>query len=416
MAALGIPPLMWLAARRSGHAALNALAWPGIALLLICMMLSYSRGALLALVFGIAFWLIVIPLRLRGALALLGAGIAAAPVIAWAFAQYGLTTDQATIAARVQSGHELGALLLLMFVALTAAGLAATFLMDHGPRSPRVRRLTGAGLLGALALVPIVGLILLASAPGGVDGQVSKAWHQLTDPDATTPANTPDRLTATSSVRARYWNEALKIYSHAKLEGAGAGAYATARTRYRTAPISVRHAHGYVVQTLADLGLIGMALSLALLVAWLVAAVRALGLWGRDRALPWDAERVGLATLAAVVLVFGVHSVIDWTWFVRAKACPALLCAGGGAGRGPLRARMAADEARLDAPPVPVTGRRTRAVLGRLRPPGPPDVAGALRGVAAVAVLVVAVAAAWAAFQPVRALHAGDEVFVRIER
>ena len=25
----GIPPLLWLAARRSGHAALNALAWPG---------------------------------------------------------------------------------------------------------------------------------------------------------------------------------------------------------------------------------------------------------------------------------------------------------------------------------------------------------------------------------------------------
>ena len=30
-AALGIPPLLWLAARRSGHAALNALAWPASA-------------------------------------------------------------------------------------------------------------------------------------------------------------------------------------------------------------------------------------------------------------------------------------------------------------------------------------------------------------------------------------------------
>ena len=28
-AALGIPPLLWLASRRSGHAAVNALAWPG---------------------------------------------------------------------------------------------------------------------------------------------------------------------------------------------------------------------------------------------------------------------------------------------------------------------------------------------------------------------------------------------------
>ena len=43
MAALGVPPLLWLAARRSGHAAANALAWPGIGLLLVCLMLS-TRG------------------------------------------------------------------------------------------------------------------------------------------------------------------------------------------------------------------------------------------------------------------------------------------------------------------------------------------------------------------------------------
>ena len=172
-----------------------------------------------------------------------------------------------------------------------------------------------------------------------------------------------------------------------------------------------------MVQTLADLGLAGMALSLAVLAAWLVAAVRSIGLWGRDRALPWDAERVGLATLAAVVLVFGVHSLIDWTWFVPATACTALLCAGWVAGRGPLRARMEADEARLAAPAVPRSSRRrARAVLGRLRPPGHLGVADALRGVAAIAVLVVAVAAAWAAFQPVRSVHASDAMFSALER
>ena len=52
MAALGVPPMLWLAARRNGHAAVNALAWPAIGLLLVCMMLSYSRGALVALAFG----------------------------------------------------------------------------------------------------------------------------------------------------------------------------------------------------------------------------------------------------------------------------------------------------------------------------------------------------------------------------
>jgi tetratricopeptide (TPR) repeat protein len=263
-----------------------------------------------------------------------------------------------------------------------------------------------------------VGLIALASAPGGIDGQVSKTWHQLTDPNVGTPANTPNRLTATSSVRARYWDEALHVYADSKLLGAGAGAYATARMRYRTKPLAVRHAHGYAVQTLADLGLIGTLLSLATLGAWLVAAARALGLWRGDRGLPWDAERVGLASLAGVVLVFGVHSFIDWTWFVPANACTGLLCAGWLAGRGPLRARMVADGIALDTPPVPVVGpgERERRVLGRLRPPGRPDVDGALRGAGAAVLLIVAVAAAWAAFQPVRSVHAGDAVFARVER
>ena len=66
-AALGVPPLLWLAAKRSGNLALNALAYPGLGLCLVGIMLSYSRGTLLALVLGLAFWFTVVPLRLRAA-------------------------------------------------------------------------------------------------------------------------------------------------------------------------------------------------------------------------------------------------------------------------------------------------------------------------------------------------------------
>jgi hypothetical protein len=38
----------------------------------------------------------------------------------------------------------------------------------------------------------------------------------------------------------------------------------------------------------------------------------------------------------AVVLTFGLHSLIDWTWFIPGVAVPALICAGWLAGRGPL--------------------------------------------------------------------------------
>ena len=124
MAALGVPPMLWLAARRTGHAAANALAWPAIGLLLVAMMLSYSRGALVALLVGVGLWFLIVPLRLRATVALAAGVLGAAPVVAWAFSQDGLTTDRAPIAARVDAGHEFGALLVLMVSVLLAAGLA----------------------------------------------------------------------------------------------------------------------------------------------------------------------------------------------------------------------------------------------------------------------------------------------------
>ena len=84
-------------------------------------MLSYSRGALLALVVGLAFWFAVVPLRLRGAIVLLGASAGAAAVVGWAFSMTGLSTDELPIEVRADAGHELGALLLLMLVAAARA-------------------------------------------------------------------------------------------------------------------------------------------------------------------------------------------------------------------------------------------------------------------------------------------------------
>jgi hypothetical protein len=408
MAAFGVFPLLWLASRRSGHAAAGALAWPGIAVLLVCLMLSYSRGALAALLIGLALWFLIVPLRLRGLVALAGAVVGAAPLIAWAFSQDGLTTDRAPMAARVDAGHEFGALLLVMVAALLAAGLVISFTAAQRPPTPRERRLASRGALAVLALVPVIALAGLAKAEGGVDGQVSKAWNQLTDPNAATPSNEPGRFTETSSVRARYWREAFDIHATEPLLGSGAGAYATVRTRFRTDTLAVRHAHGYVVQTLADLGWVGLGVSLLAAVAWLLAALRATGLRRRDRGLPYDAERIGMLTLFVIVVVFAAHSTIDWTWFVPANAAVAVLCAGWLVGRGPLRARLEAPDGppRAAGPAWPHASRLAR--LGSRLPP--------LRAAAVLGVIAIALAAAWTAYQPVRAVHAGDAAFDRLDQ
>ncbi len=195
-------------------------------------------------------------------------------------------------------------------------------------------------------------------------------------------------------MRSRYWNEALKAFRDHPLLGVGAEGYATVRSYYRDDTLEVRHAHGFVVQTLADLGIVGLLLSLGALLAWAHAAARSTGLRRRDRGRPYPPERIGLLTLTSIVVVYGVHSFIDWTWFVPGCTVFALLCAGWVAGRGPLDGQAIA--------PAPLRGpRRWLRANGAM--------AGALLSV--VAALIVA----YAVWQPLRSLNASNDALAQLE-
>jgi hypothetical protein len=394
MAAMGGPACLWLGARRSGHAAVNALAFPALGLLTVACLLAYSRGSLLALAAGCAFWFAAVPLRLRGVVVLAVGGLGGALVGMWSFGVTALSADRVPLHDRALGGHALGLLVVAMIMALIVAGLAVGFALAGSAPSLGSRRLVGAVVLACVALVPVAFAGLLATSDRGFGGSISKAWHDLTDPNATVPSNDPTRLTAIGSVRARYWDEALKIWRANEGVGVGAGNYRTARLRYRVDQLNVRHAHGYVVQTLADMGLAGLAVTLALLAAWLAAAARSTGLWDA-RPVPYTPERIGMLTLAAIVLVFGVHSFVDWTWIVPGNAVPALLCAGWLAGRGSL------------ADPVMPRGpwRETLRSFGR----SPAAIAGVLALVALTAVAV------WTTWQPERSVRATDAALEAVE-
>jgi hypothetical protein len=424
-ATLGAVGCMWLGARRTGHALLNALAYPAMGLVLVTLMLAYSRGALAALVVGLTLWLCLVPLRLRGVAVLCVGAVGAGVVVAWDFSQHALTTDNTPLAARLSAGHQLGVLLVAVLLALTVVGLAVGFLTGRHAPSPLLRRRVGTVLLSlpVIAVVAVAGALTVSHR--GLFGSISHTASTLTNPNATLPANGPGRLTAIGSVRARYWNEALEIFQDHPLLGVGAEGYETARLRYRTAIINVSHAHGFIVQTLADLGLVGLVVVLALLGSWLTAAGRATHPFNRRwsgwrwRAVAgaesrYTAERVGLLTMVCLVATFGVHSFVDWTWYVPGLACTALLCAGWVAGRGPLLGALAATDApagSLDSsrpadrvPPSP-----------RLRLPSPREI-GPLRGGLAVTIVVFALLAVWAEWQPQRSVDASNEALALVAR
>jgi len=386
MGALGMPACLWLGSRREGHGALNALAFPVLGLLIVTIMVSYSRGSLAAVGLGLVAWFALVPLRLRGFVVLAVSALPAAAVTAWAFNREALTRDNVIVAVRADAGHELGVLLVSMLIVLLVAGLATSYALARRPLSERARHRAGRWVGVFVALLPVAGLVALSLSDRGLGGSISSTWNQLTNPDASIPSNDPGRLTAAGSVRARYWRDALEIYQSQQAIGNGAGAYATARFRVRKDTAIVRHAHGYWAQTLADLGVVGLIVSLLAAIAWLGAAGRAIGVgMGRSdgsRAPPGDAERIGLVTLAVTALVFGVHSLVDWTWFIPGTAMLGILCAAWVAGRGP-----------AFQPVLP-------AAVGRER---------ALRIACGAAVGVVALAMVWAMWQPLRSISARQE-------
>jgi len=405
-AAMGAICCLWLGARRSGHALLSALAYPALGLLLLTLLLAYSRGSLVALAVGLLLWFCVVPLRLRSAALLIVAGVGAGAVAAWDFSKGALSSEGVPLTERAAAGHQLAALTVAMLLALALIGAAIGFATGRHHPTPAARRQMAAVLWTAIALVAIAFVGALAHSQRGLTGTISHAVSALTNPDAQVPPNTPGRLTAVASVRARYWKEALEVFEAHPLLGSGAEGFNTAHLRYLDANLDVRHAHGFVVQTLADLGIVGLALALALLLTWMAAAGRAThpfnrrwAPWGewlrlrgggrvgwRSEPTPYPPERIGMLAMMCVVVVFGAHSLIDWTWYVPGDACVALLCAGWLAGRGP-----------LEYAPAQVLALRT---AGR-----PSPIRAALAGAAIVGVLV----AAWTQWQPQRSEEASQQ-------
>jgi hypothetical protein len=394
VAALGLAPCLWAGTRLAGGRLLRALSAPGLALLISVVALSYSRSAALIAVLGVAAWVAVVPLRLRTAALLALASVGAAVIISWALSTPALTADRCgrptftsgCEAARVSAGYTFGLVLLVTLMVLMGAGFAWAMAVERVRLVPGTRRQIGTVLVVLTALVPLAGIGALIASSRGLTGEISHEWTTLTSTSGSgvVVGDNAGRLLQFGSSRPLYWSEGITVGEHFLLAGAGAEAFAVAHTAYTDSAAPLSHVHSYAIQTFADLGLIGIAINLALLISWALAASRPLALRSSPSSLSMDqaAERQGLLALAIVVVAFGAQSAVDWTWFFSGVAVPALVCAGWLAGRGPL------------ADPVG-RARDRRPVMQR---PG----AGAL----ITALVAVTLLCAWAIWQPLRSADA----------
>ena len=393
-AALAIPGLLWLGSRAVGSVAGRVAAYPAMGAAILAILLTQSRGALAAAAIGAVAWFAIVPLRLRSLPVLLLPSIAAGLVAAWALSKDAFAVTAQPVAVKESVAGEFGLLLLLMAVMLVLAGLAVNAGRSRFALTVRVRRRLGIGALVVACIVPLVAFTSVAMSDRGLGGTIEDRVDELTSEIDTAPTEQgAGRFGAASSTRAKYWSEAGRVFADRRSVGTGAGTFATARLRHRTDGSATRHAHGFVPQTLADLGIVGVALTTALLLAWLVAGLRTTALYprrlpfrrGDGEPLPrrdWTPDRTALVALGLIAIVFGLQSAIDWTWFVPGPAAMALVASGYVAGRGPAAALPEQRSIDLGEP---------------FSNPSPP------RLLAASAVLLAALLTAWAVWQPLAA-------------
>jgi O-Antigen ligase len=120
-----------------------------------------------------------------------------------------------------------------------------------------------------------------------------------------------------SSGRYQFWETGLDAFASDPVTGIGAGNYELYWNENGSLPLVVNDAHSLYVETLAELGLVGAALVIAIIVALVIAARRAL----RGRT-------IGLAAVAAALVATGLFSAaLDWTWELPAALIPLILAA-----------------------------------------------------------------------------------------
>ncbi len=263
----------------------------------LALYLSFSRGALYACVAGLLTLLVAAPTRgqLRGLATVAGAAILSCLAVA---NLHGVADLQGDLATRETQGLE-------ALIAVTVAMLAAAAVMLWLARADDTRTVRLPRHAGWWAALLVCAGLALAIAAGAKE----KTGVPITGSAA--------RLTTLQSNRYDYWHVALEAFAHAPVIGVGAGGWAVWWLEKRPYADGATDAHSLELQTLAELGVIGLAL--------LAVFLASVGFVGRAA---WRADRAAAAGPLAGAMVWFAHSWLDWDWQMPAVTLVAVLLAG----------------------------------------------------------------------------------------
>lgn len=346
--ALGFPLLL-----RSAVSATTlwrrALAVAPLPVIAAVMYLASSRGGFAAAIFGSVVFVGLAARRWAAAGALAAGVLGSVAAIAVLVPRTELVNGPLSSDAAASQGRAAAALLLAACV-LCAGGYAVAVRYVSRVRAPGpfVGRLATASvlvaaLIGVAASNPVERFDTFRQPPQGLAGEDDFVKAHL--------------LSGNGSGRWQFWSSALDQFQENPLRGIGAGSYEAWWAQNGTISAFVRDAHSLYLETLGELGLLGL---LLLLGAFAMGGVALAERIFRTRA----EDRV---TLAAVAGGFGAYALvagIDWMWeltAVSAVGIALLALLTGPATAVVHRPRLRAAE--LSSPP-PSSRSRQRLVLG----------------------------------------------------
>jgi len=285
----------------------------------LAVYLTYSRAGVVGSVAAVVLVVALSHNRWVAALHAAAAGAGAAVAVL-------VTREQDAIVNASPSVDGAGSVVLALVAGcILAAAVAATAFWLQADRLRLGRRLGGA-LAAVGAIVAVIVLVTVAR------DDVREGWDQfrgtsLVQADTGPGSDPASRLTNFQSGRYEIWRSSFRAFEKDELKGVGAGGFEFWWNRDGGEEY-VRDAHSLYLESLAELGVPGLLLVLAVLLGCAGIAVRA-----RVRCSE-PADIGAVAAGLAALLVYLVHAGVDWMWESTAVTVLALVavCTAGAAG------------------------------------------------------------------------------------
>jgi O-antigen ligase len=277
------------------------------ALALALVFLTQSRGALIGLVAGGVVAIALGPERVRRAWLAIAAVIGVALLSGPLLRPYNAFLDAGTVAAGDLDAVG-GALVALAGGSAVLALLGGLF--DRGLRATdgamRVARRLALGTLVVGTLAGAVAALAVVGDPITLAGDKLEEFRSL---ETAAPGETT-RLGSVGGQRYDLWRIAWDQFAAAPLLGAGEGAYPTAYYAQRVTDRNLTTPHSLPLRLAAELGLVGVLLLAAFVVATAAVLVRG------ARHDAEHAARRDASALAAVGAVALSQTTVDWLWLI----------------------------------------------------------------------------------------------------